>query len=133
LGDQLFGESGVDEVFAGQMHYSGGRMAQISSSLQTPYHTFAEIIGTNGRLTLTYPFTNVENSQMTYHPPEGDPEIIPVPDQYLYLGEVEDMHDAILLGRPNYLRLEESRNHIRTVSALYQSARKGQIVTLTAA
>ena len=133
LGDQVLGESGVDEVFAGQMHYGGGRMAQISSSLRTPYHTFAEIMGTAGRLTVTRPFTAVENSQMTYYPPEGDPEIIPVPDEYLYLGEVEDMHDAILLGRPSYLRLEETRNHIRTVLALYESARTGQIVTLTEA
>jgi predicted dehydrogenase len=131
LGDQVLGESGVDEVFAGQMHYSGGRMAQISSSLRSPYYTLAEIVGTAGRLTVTRPFTAVENSQMTYYPPEGDPEIIPVPDEYLYLGEVEDMHDAILLGKPNYLRLEETRNHIRTALALYESARKGQIVTLT--
>ena len=131
LGDQVLGESGVDEAFAGQMHYSGGRMAQISSSLRSPYYTFAEIVGTAGRLTVTRPFTAVENSQMTYYPPEGDPEIIPVPDEYLYLGEVEDMHDAILLGKPNYLRLEETRNHIRTALALYESARKGQIVTLT--
>ena len=133
LGDQIVGESDVDELFVGQMHYAGGRMAQISSSLRTPYHTLAEIVGTNGRLTLTYPFTNVENSRMTYHPAEGEREIIPVPDEYLYLGEIEDMHDAILLGKPNYLRPEETRNHIRTVLALYESARTGQIVTLTEA
>ena len=131
VGDQLLGESGVDELFVGQMHYAGDRMAQISSSLRTPYHTLAEIVGTNGRLSLTYPFTNVENSQMTYYPAEGESEIISVPEQYLYLGEVEDMHDAILLGKPSYLRLEETRNHIRTVLALYESARTRQIVTLT--
>ena len=133
LGDQVVGESNVDEVFVGQMHYAGGRVAQISSSLRTPHHTFAEVLGTNGRLTLTRPFTGVESSQMIYHPAEGDPEIIPVPDEYLYLGEVEDMHDAILLGKPNYLRLAETRDHVRTASALYESAQTGQIVTLTEA
>jgi predicted dehydrogenase len=106
-------------------------MAQISSSFRTPYHTFAEVVGTKGRLTVTRPFTAVEESLMIYHPPEGEPQIIPVPDEYLYLGEVEDMHDAILLGKANYLRLEETRNHIRTVLALYESAQMGQIVTLT--
>lgn len=131
LGDQVIGDSGVDEVFVGQMHYAGGRMAQISSALRTPSHTFAEVVGTNGRLTLTYPFVNAENSQMTFFPAEGDPEIISVPQEYLYLGQVEDMHDAILLGKANYLRLAETRNHIRTVTALYESARTGQIVTLT--
>jgi predicted dehydrogenase len=131
LGDQVLGESGVDELFAGQMHYAGGRMAQISSSLRTPYHTFAEIVGTEGRLTVTRPFTAVDESQMTYHPPQSEPEIIAVPDEYLYLGEVEDMHDAILKGQANYLHLRETRNHIRTVLALYESAQKGEIVTLT--
>ncbi|MBS1250440.1 MAG: 1,5-anhydro-D-fructose reductase [Chloroflexi bacterium] len=42
--------------------------------------------------------------------------------QMLYLGEVEDMHAAILDGKPNLVTLEETRNHVRTVLALYESA-----------
>jgi predicted dehydrogenase len=130
MGDQWLGESGVDEVFAGQMHYSNGRMAQISSSFCTPYHTFAEVVGTAGRLTLTRPFTNVEQSQMHFHPADGDPQLIAVPDKYLYQGEVDDMHAAILDKLPNDLTLAETRNHVRTVLALYESARSGHLVKL---
>ena len=130
MGDQWLGESGVDEVFAGQMHYGNGRMAQISSSFRTPYHTFAEVMGTEGRLTLTRPFTNVEHSQMHFHPADGAPQLITIPDEYLYLGEVDDMHTAILDGQPNYLTLAETRNHVRTVLALYESARSGHLVKL---
>lgn len=130
FGTKVVGESGVDELFAGQMVYAGGRIAQINSSFRAPYHTFAEIVGTKGRLLVTRPFTAVAESQMSYHPAEGEAEIIPVPEEYLYQGEVEDMHDAILLGKPNYLTLQETRNHIRTVTALYESAQTGQIVAL---
>jgi len=40
------------------------------------------------------------------------------------------MHAAILDGTPNYLTLAETRDHVRTALALYESARTGQVVTL---
>jgi predicted dehydrogenase len=130
LGSQWVGESGVDEFFAGQMGYGNGRVAQIASSFMTPFHTWAEIVGTGGRLTATRPFTGVEESTLTYYPAEGSPEQIAVPAEYLYLGEIEDMHQAILHGTPTYLTLDETRNHVRTLLALYESARSGQPVRL---
>lgn len=133
MGDQWIGESGVDEVFSGQMHYSGGRMAQITSSFHTPFFTSADIVGTEGRLSLERPFlfdVDGRRPRLVYHPAEGEPQEIPVPEQYLYLGEVEDMHAAILDGAPNYLTLSESRNHVRTALALYESASENRVVRL---
>ena len=50
---------------------------------------------------------------------------------YMHIvGEVEDMHAAILDGEPNYLRLEETRNHIKTVLALLESAKTGKVIEL---
>lgn len=131
-GDSWVGPSGVDESFAGQMRYSHGRVAQFSSALRTPWHTYAEISGTAGRLTLTRPFVALDQPAraLTFYPAEGEPQEIPVPDEYLYLGEVEDMHAAILDGQEPYLSLAETRNHVRTVLALYESARTGQPVPL---
>lgn len=132
MGDQWLGESGVDELFSGTMHYSGGRMAQIVSSFCSPLYTMAEVIGTNGRLHLTRPFIGVTDpeSQLLYYPAEGATQLIPVPTEELYSGEVEDMHDAILHGKPPYLTLGETREHVRTVLALYQSARQTQPIYL---
>jgi len=134
FGNQWVGETSVDEVFAGQMGYlteNGTSFAQISSSFRTPFHTFIEIVGTEGRLYLTKPFTGLhEERQMTFYPKEGDPEEFSVPDKELYLGEVEDMHAAILDEEPNYLRLGESRSHIATVLALYESAKAGKVVNI---
>jgi predicted dehydrogenase len=130
FGFQDVGDTGVDEFFAGQLHYGHGRVAQISSSFRTPYHTRSVVVGTKGRLRMSRPFTAVEESEMVFFPAEGEPEFVDIPDEPLYLGEIEDMHSAILDGRPTYLTLAETRNHIRTVLALYESAMVGQPVTL---
>jgi xylose dehydrogenase (NAD/NADP) len=132
LGNQRQGDTGVDELFAGQMYYGGGRMAQISSSLSTPFYTAAEVLGSGGRLTLNRPFVNVHEpaSQVIFYPADGPAEQLPGSDEYLYLGEVEDMHAAILDGAPNYLALTETRDHVRTVLALYESAKTGRVVAL---
>ncbi len=133
MGDQWIGDSGVDEVFSGQMHYGDGSMAQITCSLRTPFFTSAEIIGTEGRLTVSAPFLFALDdlrSQVLYHPAGGEPQEVTVPQEYLYQGEVENMHAAILDGAPPYLTLTETRNHVRTALALYRSAATGQVVHL---
>lgn len=131
-GEQWLGESGVDESFVGQMVYEGGRLAQITSSFRTPFHMEVEIFGTNGRLLVTRPFNNMtpDERRVTFYPAEGEPQEIPVPEKELYSGEVEDMHAAILDGAQPYLTLAETRNHVRTALALYESARERRIVTL---
>ena len=48
---------------------------------------------------------------------DGEPQEIPVPEKDLYLGEVEDMHAAILDGADPYLSLDETRDHMRTALA----------------
>jgi predicted dehydrogenase len=132
FGMQWLGDSGVDEIFSGQMRYASGAFAQLSCSFLTPFHTFVEITGTKGRLYLNRPFVGMDEGegQATFTPEEGDPKVLTVPEKELYLGEIEDMHTAILDGLPNYLTLEETRNHVRTVLALYESARTGQVVKL---
>jgi D-xylose 1-dehydrogenase (NADP+, D-xylono-1,5-lactone-forming) len=132
-GSQYIGsDSGVDETFSGQLHYSGDRVAQISCSFRTPFYASLDILGTEGRLHLNHPFTRLDASdrEMTFFPAEGKPQKVRVPKKETYLGEVEDMHAAILDGAPSYIRLEESRNHVRTVQALYSSASSGQTIKL---
>jgi predicted dehydrogenase len=132
-GSQWLGETGVDEDFAGQMEYGDGRVAQIACSFHSPYYAMAEVVGTEGRLSLDKPFVFDHSPgprQLLFHPAIGEAREITVPDQELYSGEVEDMHDAILGRAANYLTLAETRNHVRTVLALYESARTGQVVAM---
>lgn len=131
MGYQYLGETGIDETFIGQMVYPDGGLAQISSSFRTHFQIHAEIIGTTGRLVLTRPFTAMDrNRRMIYYPDEGKVNEIHVPRQELYRGEVEDFNSAILDGSPTYISLQETRSHIRTVLALYESAINHQAVTI---
>jgi D-xylose 1-dehydrogenase (NADP+, D-xylono-1,5-lactone-forming) len=132
VGDQRTAKTGIDETFSGQLHYSGNRMALISSSFSTPLFTFAEIIGNQGRLRLNRPFIGQQDPgrRMTFYPLDGDSVEVPVPDQELYIGEIDNMNGAILEARPTLIRLEESRDHVRTTLALYESAKRGDIVRM---
>ena len=135
LGDQWLGSTGVDELFTGQLHYgdaTSGRSAQFACAFRSPWYTAAEIVGTEGRLTLNRPFVALNDGarQMLFHAPSGKVQEVEVPQQELYLGEIEDLQAAILDGVPTYLTLSETRNHIRTVLALYESAKRQQIVYL---
>jgi len=66
--------------------------------------------------------------RLTIFNSDGEPEEIPVPEKYLYLGEVEDMNAAILDSAPCFLSLDETRNHVKTVLALYKSAETVSLV-----
>jgi predicted dehydrogenase len=129
IGYQRFGNTGVDMLFSGQLHYHGERMAQISCSFETPFHTYAQIIGTQGSLTISRPFVGIgDSAHLTFTGADGNSVEVPVPAKELYLGEIEDMNAAILDGAPNYLTLTESRDHVRTILALYESAENNAAV-----
>ena len=90
-----------------------------------------EIIGREGRLSLNRPFTAVDdNRHLLFYNKDNQVEEIPVPEQELYIGEVEDMHAAILDGAPPYVTLQETRDHVRTILSLYKSAHLGKPVRL---
>ncbi len=126
FGMQQLGETGVDETFTGQLRYPGGKFAQISSSFRCDYNNRFELVGNKGRLVLTRPFNKMElNRRLVFYPEDGKSLEIPVPCQHLYIGEIEDMVAAVLDGTEPYLTLEETRSHIRTVLALYESAQTG--------
>jgi predicted dehydrogenase len=133
FGQQTLGETGVDEDFAGQMAYGDGRVAQISSSFRMPFNTSIEVVGLEGRVTLNRPFISGHDGtprELVFHPASGKPEVTRSADTEPYLYEVEDMHDAILDGARPYLSLEETRLHVLTAAALYESAATGQRVEL---
>ena len=131
FGWQMTGPTGVDEVFAGQMRFPGEVYAQFDCGFRAPYRTFVEIVGSEGSLTVPHPFKVGLNEQITITRDDAV-ETIPIPDQELYLGEVEDMADAILLGKPPRVSLADSRGNVAAILALLQSAREGKPVKVIA-
>ncbi|MDI6768165.1 MAG: hypothetical protein QMD04_00645, partial [Anaerolineales bacterium] len=121
--------SGVDEVLAGQMQFAGNILAQFDCGFRAPFRAQMEIVGSEGSLTIPTPFKPGRREKILLTR-NGKVKTIRVPGQELYLGEVEDMADAILLGKPSRVSLAESRGNVATILALLESARTRQTIWL---
>ena len=90
------------------------------------------MVGTRGRLVLNRPFIALDDARrlLFMDAGRGGNMKSTCPRRSLYLGEVEDMNAAILDGTPNYVTLAETRDHVRTLLALYDSAAKNEVVRL---
>jgi predicted dehydrogenase len=129
FGWQIVRDHGVDETFVGQMIFPGDVFAQFDSGFRTPERTHIEILGDKGNIVLEKPFKPYLNEKIMLT--SGDESrIITIPGEDLYLGEVENMADAILNGAPIRMSLADSRNNVATIQALLASAAKGQPVRL---
>jgi D-xylose 1-dehydrogenase (NADP+, D-xylono-1,5-lactone-forming) len=129
---QHTGATGVDETFSGLMTYPGGASAHIAASFEMPFATTFEIQGTRGRININRPFTGMDDREreMIFTDTTNRKEKIKTPRVNPYFAEVENMNAAILDGAPTCVTLEETRDHIRTVLALYESARTGKLVSV---
>ena len=129
FGWQVTGETGIDLTFIGQMRFSGDVHAQFDSSFDIPYHVFMEIVGSEGTLNVPHPFKPGVNEKI-YLTRGEKTETITVKGQELYIGEVEDMADAILLGKNSLVSLDDSRANVAVISAFLESARSGKPVQM---
>ncbi|MBI3242498.1 MAG: Gfo/Idh/MocA family oxidoreductase [Chloroflexi bacterium] len=127
VGWQKQDSTGVDGWFVGQLRYSGDRFAQFDCGFRSPFRTHAEIVGRAGAIMLTQPFKPDATAKLILRRNDAD-EVVPVAERQLYEGEVEDLHDAILNGKPPRVSLAESRGHVATLVALYESAKTGKPV-----
>lgn len=130
FGWQVEGPTGIDETFVGQMRFDGDLHAQFDSSFVIPFHAFMEIIGSDGALNIPHPFKPGVDETI-YLTRNDKTESIRVRGGELYIGEVEDMADAILLGREPRVSLDDSRANIRVIRALLESSRASMPVRLS--
>jgi xylose dehydrogenase (NAD/NADP) len=124
FGWQLTGPGGADETFIGQMRFPGDVYAQFDSGFRSPFRTQIEIVGAAGTLSVPVPFKPGRNEKI-YLTRGEKTEMIRVPGQELYIGEVEDIAEAILLNTPPLLSLADSRANVVTIRALLESVRTG--------
>jgi len=125
FGWQVTGETGIDETFVGQMRFDNDVLAQFDCSFAIPFHSFIEIVGSEGTLNVPNPF-KPDVDEKIYLTRGDNTETIKIKGQELYIGEVEDMADAILLGREPRISLRDSRANIMAISALLEAARTGK-------
>ena len=130
FGWQVTGPTGIDNTFVGQMKFDGDIHAQFDSSFDIPFHTFMEIVGSEATLSIPKPFKPGVKEQI-FITRDDKTEAIKIKGQELYLGEVEDMADAILNGKEPLVSLDDSRENVAAISAFLESARIGKPVAFT--
>lgn len=128
---QRIGESGVDVTFVVQLRFEGGAVAQISSGFRTPFREVAYLVGDQGILYIPEPWKpglSGRESVMTLTDLDHRSETLTTPAVDPYLCEVQAMEACVLDGAAPVVTLEDSRNFLRSMLAIYQSARTGQVV-----
>ncbi len=128
FGWQVQGPSGSDESFIGQMKFENGVHAQFDCGFKSPPRSYMEIVGSEAVLKIPVPFKPGPKSEIELIR-AGNSEIIKIKGQEVYLGEVEDMCDAITKNKPPRVSLADSRGNISTILALLESAREGKKVS----
>ncbi len=127
-GWQRLGPTGIDELFIGTLDF-GGVLAQFDCSFRAPFRTHLEIVGTEGAITVPTPFKPGLEERLVLNR-GGDPEIIVVPGEALYVGEVDDLADAAQRVKAPRVPLADSRANTAALVALYESARVGRPVAI---
>jgi xylose dehydrogenase (NAD/NADP) len=123
------GSSGVDLNFAGQLRFGSGILAQVSSGFRTPYTINMTFLGESGSLVIPRPFNPRGKTSISLR--RGDvEEAISIDAVDLYLGEVEDLADAVLDGKAPRVSLADSRANTAAILALLESAHSGKPVKL---
>jgi len=128
---QMKGETGVEVVMTGQMKFSNGVMAQISSGFRSPFREGAHIVGSQGFIQVSEPWKphqSGQGSQIIFSTSADTEETLKFPQSDPYLHEVEAMEACVLDGAEPVVPLSLSRDFLKTVLALYQSAESGKPV-----
>ncbi|HQY90996.1 Gfo/Idh/MocA family oxidoreductase [Caldilinea sp.] len=128
---QTIGESGVDVGMSAQLRFASGAVAQISSSFRTPFREAAYLVGERGILHLHEPWkpgVTGQESVMTLTDLDSRSERIVTPAVDPYLCEVQAMEACVLDGAAPVVTLQDSRDFLQSMLAIYTSARTGQVV-----
>jgi xylose dehydrogenase (NAD/NADP) len=115
--------SGVDGSLATTLYHSGQRLSQLDCSFQMPFRSQAEVVGTEGVITLQRPFQpSTPDASLSLRRGERE-ETIELANPPMYWLEIEDIHDAILTGAAPRITPAETRRHIETILQIYAAVR----------
>ncbi len=129
FGWQVKNLGGSDESFIGQMRFKDGIHMAFDCGFKLPLRSNIQIIGTDATLNIPNPFKpGLKNEIHLTH--NGETQAIKITGSELYLGEIEDMCNAILNNQPPRISLTDSYGNIAAILALRQSAECGKPMSL---
>jgi xylose dehydrogenase (NAD/NADP) len=128
----------VDDALAAVMRFPGNVITVFDCSFRTDYREWLQVQGTEGRLDVPRPIKPMdrpaeiilsrgEKADALYQPVTYT---APAANHYQLM--VEHLADAALNGAPLRYPPELDRGNMRVIDALYESARTGQAVELSA-
>ena len=111
---------GIDMTTSAMLEFSHARAGYFFVSFRSDFSTDTCIHGTLGQLMISHPYTNVDACQ-AFIRNGNKTERVEVPREYLYNGEIENMHDVILDGKPSRVPLSVSKNTLRSLEMLFKN------------
>ena len=134
---QIVGPTQVDLTLIGQMRFANNLVAQISCGMRSPGRRGARIIGTQGMLVVLDHLSGAEwpgyppkLGCLTFSDVKGNKKNIELPAVDAYEAEVKTMEERILDGTKPIVSLDLNRSFLKSVLALYKSARTKKVVSL---
>ena len=124
FGRQRLSESGVDQTFVGLLRYGSGVVGVFDCGFRELYRSQAEVFGSEGTLIIQNPLA-IGSEGLILLTRGSDEEEINVPAADPYRCQVDALTAAVLDGAPLPVTLDRSRANVATLSALYESARRG--------
>jgi predicted dehydrogenase len=126
FGWQVTGPSGVDVGFTGQLRFPQNVFFQFDCGFRHAGRQTMTFVGEQGILRVDDPFTPRDTAAIHWTDKDGKEEVIHLSAPDLYLGEVEDLYDAAVLGLPQRVSLADSRANTAAIIALLHSATSGR-------
>jgi predicted dehydrogenase len=133
---QEIGETGVEVAMRAQLRFDGGTgstVAQISSGFRTPAREGAFFVGEEGIITVPEPWKpGVAGVESRIHVTnlDNETETIVIPPIDPYICEVQAMEACVLDGAAPVVPLSLSREFVKSILAMYESAATGQVVEI---
>ena len=130
---QVTGETGIDVYMMAQLKFANDTTAQISCGFRSPFREGAQIVGDKGLLQISEPwkpFLGGQETSFLLTTLDDKTEHFVPSDINPYLCEVQAMEACILDSAEPVVPLSLSRDLLRSILAIYESARTGKPVTL---
>lgn len=131
---QIKGETGVDVGFMGQLKFANGVIAQISCGFRSPFREGVQLVGDQGIIQIIEPWKPGlfgQDTRFTLTHQNDAVETFTIVETNPYSCEVAAMEACVLDGAQPVVPLSLSRDFLRSVLALYESAETGQVIKLS--
>ena len=113
-------EEDIDVSTSGMLQFRNSQSGHFFVSFRSEFSTDTWVHGSKGQLMISHPFTNVDACH-AFIRSGNKTERVEVPREYLYAGEIENMHDMILSGKPSNVPISFSKNVLQTLELLFNS------------